>query len=167
VARQTKLNPILAALWGAAQVAAREKTKPGVFNQAIRDAAAAQNIDLSHINAAQYSVLRGRAVAVREGIKTYTEAPRQAEITHEMLPSTWFSRPLNEQNLFSKVDTSIAMTFEDNGVRKTGYFNVDLRNFQFTTKGALEDAIALEAQILARNYGYKYIEHITTKLVAL
>jgi hypothetical protein len=164
VAKQSKLPPILNALWGVAQVAARKKVSQKEFNDAIRAGAAAQGIDLSHISGAGYQQLRSSAVKVRNGIQNYHNAPNDAPMTHDMLPATFFSRPLNERNLVSEVQTSIAMTYIDNGVQKTDFFNVSLTDFQFTTKGAFEAAIALEAQLLARNYGYEYKDHYVTEI---
>jgi len=167
VAKQTTLNPILASLWGAAQVAVQNKTSQGEFIRTIKTAAQAQGIDLSHVNAAQYSKLRSAAVGVRNGIEAYTKASNDSAITNDMLPDTFFSRPLNEQNLVNRANVSIAMTYIENGTEKTNFYNVELRNFIYTNKGALEEAIRVEAQILASNYGFSYSSHITTQIEAV
>jgi len=138
--------------WGTIEHAVSARASTADLWTAVHAAAEAAGNPLTDVSAADMSILRGAAVAVRVAAENLAAITEPTSIDVSMIAQAPWSRPLAEQNALGAWQVRFEMTTVEDGVESTSWYTTLFEGALPATTDLLSAAVTEDAESLASSY---------------
>jgi len=150
---QLKLMPI----WGSIEAAVSQRASTADLWQAVREAAAQGNLDITGVNAIDLGGLRSMGAQIRNAAANLASATAGASIEGSMVAQAPWARPLAEQNALGMYQVRYLHSVLEDGEAVTAWRTSVFEGAIPATVEGLMAAVTEDAQAVADSHGTSHI----------